>query len=55
MRLPMRIGAGPVPVKDCYQNNADEKNINSYWGEHDENTASASTLQRVNQEKPNFL
>jgi hypothetical protein len=49
----MRIGAGPVPVKDRYRDNADEKSINSYMGEHGENAASAGALRRAEKEKRN--
>lgn len=47
----MRIGAGPVPVKDRYRDEADEKSINSCQGEHDENAASVGALRRVGKEK----
>jgi len=47
----MRIGAGPVPVKDRYRDNADEKNINSWSGAHEENAAGAGALRRVSKEK----
>jgi len=42
-----------VPVKDRYRDNADEKNINTCTGEHDENAASVSALRRVGKEKRN--
>ncbi|WP_167752879.1 MULTISPECIES: hypothetical protein [Pusillimonas] len=50
----MRIGAGAVPVKDRYRDNADEKNINSYQSEHDKNAASVGALRRVGKEKRNL-
>jgi len=47
----MSIGARSVPVKDRYQDNADEKSINSWRGAHEENAAGSGALRRVSKEK----
>jgi hypothetical protein len=47
----MRIGAGPVQVKDSYRDNADEKSINSYRSEYKKKAAGVGALRRVGKEK----
>lgn len=46
-----RVSARSVPVKDRYQDNADEKSINSWRGAHEENAAGSGALRRVSKEK----
>lgn len=45
----VRIGAGSVPVKDCYQNEDDAKNIDSSKDEDSKNAASKGALRRGEQ------
>lgn len=46
----IRIGAGSVPVKDCYRKQGDVKGIVSCKEETRKNTAGMSALRRVEQE-----
>ncbi|EMV7406690.1 MULTISPECIES: hypothetical protein [Pseudomonadota] len=46
----VRIGAGSVPVKDCYRQQGDEENIASCRDEANKNAAGLIALRRVEKE-----
>ncbi|WP_156523214.1 hypothetical protein [Bordetella ansorpii] len=47
----VRIGAGSVPVKDCYRQQGDAKSMVSCRDKANKNAAGMSALRRIEKEK----
>lgn len=51
----VRIGAGSVPVKDCYRQQGDAKSMVSCSDETSKNAAGMGALRRVEKENEDML